>query len=47
MDNGNDQPACIPYLEISGENMTSPNGGLTRGFCIGSQKPLLKVMKKY
>ena len=28
MGNGNDPPARIPYLEISDENMTSPNSGL-------------------
>ena len=28
MGNGNDLPTRIPYLEISDENMTSPNSGL-------------------
>ena len=28
MDNGNDPPACIPFLEISDENMIPTNSGL-------------------
>ena len=30
LDNGNDPPTRIPYLENSDENMISTNGGLIR-----------------
>ena len=37
MGNGNDPPARIPYLEISDENMTSPNSGLMVEMAFGQK----------